>query len=117
MMLFEKLYEPCVMMEHQSEPDGSGGSRSHWVPGEEFMAAVVMDKTSDGTVADSRRAQRTFTVTMPFGTKLGFHDVFKRVSDGQCFIVTSLFVDRKTPYVATFEFEQVTAEAWEVPDE
>ena len=38
-----------------------------------------------------------------------------RMSDGQAFKVTSRAADGKTPSMVTFQFNQCTAEAFEVP--
>ena len=56
-----------------------------------------------------------YTVTTP-KARLSFHDVFRRLSDGQCFRVTSNSDDGATPSMATFRFGQCSAEEWEVPD-
>lgn len=116
-MLYQVFYEPCVRLAHTSEPDGEGGWRSRWEDGDQFMAAVVLDTSADGPVADSERLSRAYRVTAPTGTGLRFHEAFRRLSDGQAFLVTSAPEDMRTPEVASFGFEIVTADAWEVPDE
>ena len=47
--------------------------------------------------------------------KLEYHDVFRRLSDGKIFRVTSDGDDVQTPKSATFQFSRVTAEEWELP--
>lgn len=114
MTLYETFYEPCILMERRREPDGEGGWNSVWTDdGPEFEAAVVIDNTMTARVAESQGMKSVYTVTTNSNVNLEFHDVFKRVSDGKTFRVTSDPKDKTTPDAATFSFEQVTAEAWE----
>lgn len=117
MALFRKFYEPCVQMEPAQKPDGHGGQRTYWDETRGFEAAVVRNSSAVVVIAQADAMERTYTVTTPTGTGLRFGDVFKRRSDGQTFRVTSSPKDQHTPEVSTFQFEQVTAEAWELPDE
>lgn len=117
MALYSQMYEVCQKLEKESVPDGEGGFESRWVPVRGFEAAVVLDSSTEAVLAASAGMNRSYRVTSPIGTNLGFHDVFQRVSDGKTFRVVSDPTDIQTPAVATFQFEIVKAEAWEVPDE
>lgn len=110
-MLFEEFFEPCVKIVESKAPDGQGGHHTTAEDGEEFTAAVILNASNEATVAASERMRRTYTVTAPIGTNLGFYEQFKRVSDGQKFRVLSVPNDQTTPSRATFGFEQVQAEA------
>lgn len=110
-MLYAEAMEPCRRVVTFKESDGQGGWRTSEITGEEFKAAVVMDASSDAAIAESERMVRTYTVTAPIGTGLGFFEEFRRDSDGQRFRVLSVPSDRTTPARATFAFEQVRAEA------
>lgn len=114
-MLYEGFYESCVVIESQRTEDGEGGWITETQEGEEFMAAIVADRTLQARVAESEGMTSIYTVTVPKGTCLGFHTAFKRVSDGKVFRVTGESTDVQTPKMATFSFEQVPAESWEVP--
>lgn len=116
-MLFEEFFVPLQKIEKVTEPDGEGGHVTRWVDGEEFEGAVVMDKSGVYFPGSSADTERTYTVTVPVGTGLEFYQPFKRLSDGMVFRVTSSPNDIKTPYMASFQFEQVKAEAWRLPDE
>lgn len=116
-MLYERFYEPCQRLQKSRVPDGEGGWETKWLALNEFEAAVVLDTSSEAVIAQSAGMSRTYTITSPKGTNLGFHEAFKRVSDGKVFRVTSDPRDLQTPSVATFEFEIVKAEAWELPNE
>ena len=101
-------------MEKKRVSDGEGGWFTQWSEGIEFSAAVVMDSTLQARVAESEGMSSVYTVTTPDNIKFDYHDVFKRLKDGKTFRVTSDPEDKTTPDVASFSFEQVTAEAWDL---
>ncbi len=114
MRLYETMMEECTMMDRQTVPDGMGGTARVWVEGARFMAAIVKDSTLQAILAEKQGVTELYTVTVPISVGLDYHDVFKRVSDGAVFRVTSNVIDSKTPAVATFQFGQVKAERWEL---
>lgn len=99
-------------MEKTRVPDGEGGWNTSWVQGLEFDAAVVRDTTLNARVAEKEGMTAVYTVTVDKNLPLDFHDVFKRLKDGQVFRVMSDSTDKETPDRATFQFHQVTAEEW-----
>ena len=105
----------CTMLEKKRLPDGQGGFTTVWADAGPFMAAVVKDNTLAARVAEKQGVTEVYTVTTPTGVGLEFHDVFRRDSDGVTFRVTSNAIDSRPPDEATFSFEQVTAERWELP--
>lgn len=111
-MLVDEFKEDCVLLEKQRTPDGEGGWRTEWREGAAFRAAIVMDTTLRARVAESQGMTAIYTVTTDRSLPLDFHDVFRRVRDGQVFRVTSDSDDKRTPDVATFQFHQVNAEEW-----
>lgn len=112
MSLIDEFKERCQLMEKTRTPDGEGGWNVGWVPGAEFDAAIVMDTTMQARRAESEGMTSVYTVTTDRSMPLDFHDVFRRLSDGKTFRVTSDSTDKQTPGVATFQFAQVTAEGW-----
>lgn len=111
-MLVENFKVPCVMMEKRSVPDGEGGFTTEWQDGAEFQAAIVRNSTATVRIAEQEGFTNVYTVTTGKNARLDFHDVFKRMSDGQIFRVTSNADDMQTPDVASFSFWQVGAEEW-----
>lgn len=105
----------CTMLEKKRIPDGQGGFTTGWADAGPFMAAVVKDNTLAARVAEKQGVTEVYTVTTPPGVGLEFHDVFRRDSDGAIFRATSNARDSRPPSEATFAFEQVTAERWELP--
>lgn len=112
MTLIDSFKEPCVLMEKKRVSDGEGGWTTTWVDGAAFDAAIVKDTSLEARIAEKDGLTNTYTVTTSTNASLEFHDVFKRKSDGQVFRVTSNGDDKRTPSVASFEFEQVSAEEW-----
>lgn len=100
------------MLDKVRVSDGEGGFTTSWQEGAEFDAAIVKDTSLEARIAEKDGLTNTYTVTTSANAALDFHDVFKRLSDGQVFRVTSNGDDKRTPSVASFQFEQVTAEEW-----
>lgn len=114
MTLIDTFKEPCVLMERKRVGDGEGGWTTTWVEGAAFDAAIVRDTALAARVAEKEGVSNVYTVTTGTDARLGFHDVFKRVGDGQVFRVASDGDDMRTPDAATFSFEQVSAEEWKL---
>lgn len=113
--LIDGYLQPCVMLTKKSVPDGQGGFEAIWTDGDEFDAAIVKDRSLQARVAEKQGVSSVYTITTARGVALEYHEVFRRVSDGATFRVTSDYTDSRPPNVATFDFEQVTAERWELP--
>ena len=112
--LIESMMVDCCLMDKQSAPDGEGGFIFQWVDGAPFKAAIVRNSTLNAKVAEKQGVTEVYTVTTPRGVTLGLMYVFKRIKDGAIFRVKSNAIDSETPKVATFQFEQVSAEKWEL---
>lgn len=115
MSLYEQMTTPCRLVEQRRVSDGEGGFSTAWVDGAEFEAAIVKDSSTLARIAEKDGVSNLYTVTTP-KARLSFGDVFRRLSDGQCFRVTSNSDDGATPSMVTFSFGQCSAEEWEVPD-
>ena len=114
MSLIDVMMEDCVMLDKRTVSDGLGGFTYEWTEGAEFKAAVVKDNSLASRVAEKQGVTEVYTVTVSKGLELQYHDVFRRVSDGFVFRVTSNIADSETPSVASFQIGQVTAERWEL---
>ena len=113
-MLIDEFMTKCVIMDRKSVSDGVGGFSHEWVEGAQFMAAVHKDSSMEARIAEKQGVTELYTVTIQKGSRLEYHDVFKRLSDGEVFRVTSNQMDRETPKIASFQFGRVTAERWEL---
>lgn len=104
----------CVLLDKRHTPDGEGGYTIEWVDSVEFDAAIVFESSMEARIGAKSGVTSLYTVTVPDGVKLDYHDVFRRVSDGKIFRVTSDGDDKKTPPRASFRVSQVTAEEWTI---
>lgn len=114
-MLWETFLTDCTIQTKSTASDGQGGVITTWDKGSTFKAAIVKNTTAAERIAEKQGIKASYTITTPSTVSLKFHDIFKRDSDSKLFIVTSDDTDSKPPAVATFEFNQVTAEEWDKP--
>lgn len=112
MSLISETMTKCVMYDKSRKPDGEGGFVTEWTESAEFEAAITFDSSIQARIAEKSGVTSLYTVTVPKGLTLEYHDVFKRISDGKIFRVTSDGDDKVTPQRASFQFRQVTAEEW-----
>lgn len=113
--LVSNFMESCTMLDKTRVPDGLGGSSVEYKDGAKFMAAIVKDRSLQARVAEKEGVTAVYTVTTPIGVGLEYHEVFRRDRDGAVFRSTSDYHDSTPPGSATFAFEQVSAERWDVP--
>lgn len=114
MSLLTEAMEACTMMDRTSAPDGYGGLDYTWTPGATFMAAIVLDNSTQAKIAAVQGVTALYTVTTRKNINLQYHDVFRRESDGKIFRVTSDGDDKKTPASASLNMRQVSAEEWKL---
>lgn len=117
MSLLAEAMETCLMYDKRMTEDGYGGYKPGYFQGVSFQAAIVVDNSIEAQSALSQNAIGIYTVTTTKAINLQYHDVFKRVSDGKIFRVTSDGDDKKTPASAGLNMRQVTAEEWSLPNE
>lgn len=113
--LYMEYMEECVFVEKTRAPDGEGGYVTQWADGASFSCAIVRDSSTEARVAEASGIKNVYMVTVAKTVPLEFHDVFRRVSDGQVFRVTSNADDQKTPERASFQLARVSAEEWRLP--
>lgn len=112
MSLLSQAMTRCVFLDKTKKPDGEGGYINSWTEGAEFDAAITFDTSIEARVGEKQGVTSLYTVTTSKGTALEYHDVFKRLSDGKVFRVTSDGDDKQSPASATFQVLQVTAQEW-----
>ena len=116
MSLIDFFKSPCVMLTQQRTLDGEGGYTTQWTEGQQFDAAIIMDTSETTRRAEKDSLTNQYTVTVDKGVALNFHDVFRRTTDNRTFRVTSNAPDKQTPTCVTFQFAQVKAEEWRLPE-
>lgn len=113
--LYMDSMEDFVFVDRTHVPDGQGGTVTSWVDGSAFRAALVLDDASEVVAAQAAGAKSVYRVAVDPSVVLEYHDVFRRVSDGAVFRVTSNSDDKKTPERASFRMAVCTAEGWVIP--
>lgn len=116
MNLLESMMSACVMMDRTTVKDGMGGFIYSWVDGAEFKAYVRKESAPEITVAEQTGAKEMFTVVVPMTVTLVYHDVFKRLSDGAIFRLTSNTKDGETSKTAStpVQVARANCERWEL---
>ena len=115
MSLIDDFTSECAMIDKKSVPDGYGGFEPAWVVGANFNAAITLDNSMQARVAEQQGVTALYTITTKKNINLQYHDVFKRLSDGKIFRVTSDGDDKATPISANLNMRQVSAEEWKLP--
>lgn len=115
MSLLDEAMETCAFLNKQVVEDGYGGYTNTWADGAMFQAAIVFDTSIEARVAEVQGVTSRYTVTVRKSMMLEYHDVFRRISDGKIFRVTSDGDDKYTPKSAGLDMRQVTAEEWTLP--
>lgn len=113
MSLINNMMTECTLLDISRESDGEGGSKSTLSEGDTFLAAIAYNGSAEVKSAGKATAKSNYTVTAERDLHLSYHDVFRRLSDGKTFRVTSDGENMQTPNFASFQFSQVTAEEWE----
>lgn len=114
MSLLEQMMTPCKLYNHIRQDDPYGGYTEEWQEGASFEAAIAKDSSTEATIAQQQGVSEIFTVVTWKNFLLSYHDVFKRVSDGAVFRVTSNGKDSEAHPASTVKISKVTAERWEL---
>ena len=117
MSLMEQYKTECVKLHQTTERDGAGGHRTTWTAGETFYASIVEKSHTEPENGERKHAKAFYDVFLQRMEGIRYHDVFRRVSDGKIFRVTSNPDDKKTPLSANISYAIVTAEEWRLPDD
>lgn len=115
MSLLTEAFEPCVMIDKTTQPDGYGGIEPAWTDGAQFECAIVLDASMQARRAQAQGVTALYTITTRKGINLQYHDVLRRVRDGKIFRVTSDGDDKRTPASAGLNMRQVSAEEFVIP--
>ena len=111
------MMEPCRILNHIREDDKYGSSVDYWSDGATFDAAVIKNSTTEATITERQGISEIYTFVTQRGFTLNYHDVFRRLSDGQIFRVTGSTKDSEAPLVSSVKIAKVTAEKWELPND
>ena len=114
--LIESMMEDCVFLNKVKVDDPVGGYKDDYQDGITFRAAVIKNSTTEALIAEKSGISEIFTIVTDKAMTLEYHDVLRRVSDGEIFRVTSRAVDSQAPAASTVQIAKVTAERWVLPE-
>ena len=114
MSLLSAAYEDFIIMDKMTTQDAYGSVVTEWADGAKIKAAAVKDESMQARIGEKQGVTSLYTIITPRSIILDFHDVVRRVKDGQYFRVTSNGTDKATPKIATLDMRQVTAEEWKL---
>lgn len=112
MNLLDTMMDECVMLDKSTVSDGMGGFVPTWVEGATFKAFVRKESAPEITVAEQQGVKEVFTVVVPKGVPLEYHDVFRRLSDNAVFRLTSNVADDMAPNASTVPIAKANCERW-----
>lgn len=115
MSLLSEAMEKCVMIDVATVSDGLGGFETIYREGAEFMAGITFDGSTQGKIAAVQGVKNLYTVITKRNVKFEYHNIFKRLSDGKTFRITSDGNDDKTPASASLDMRRNSAEEWAPP--
>ena len=115
MALIYDIMSDCHMIDKVTRDDPYGGVVPGYQVGASFLAKVIKDSSTEATVAEKQTSTEFFKVVTK-GVKLDYHDIFRRDSDNEYFIVTSRQKDSEAPAQSTIQIAKTTCERWEVPN-
>lgn len=109
-------YQEYEVLNRAIVDDGEGGQVTVWTPGLKFMAAVTLDDTREMLIAKAQGVKGDYSVTTHKNTRLPYHTVFRRVSDGKLYrIVTD--DEFAPPATSSLDIRSNRAEEYTLPDE
>lgn len=109
-------YQEYEVLNKAIVDDGEGGQITVWTPGYRFMAAVTLDDTTEMLIAQAQGVRGNYSVTTHKDTRLPYHTVFRRVSDGKIYrIVTD--DEFAPPVTSSLDIRGNRAEEYVLPDE
>jgi hypothetical protein len=103
------------MIDIISTEGGFDGIIETYVPGAKFKAAISLDTSTLGKIAEHDGVTNLFTITTNKNVLLKHERIIRRLSDGKSFRITSDGTEKKTPDSATLNMRVVSAEEWRIP--
>jgi hypothetical protein len=104
----------CVLLDRKTEPDGRGGIIYTYTEGAEFDAAIYLENSLEEQIAEKQGVSGIYQVTVSRTVRLEYHTIFKRLSDGKTFRVTSKD-EKKSPASSSLDMRVVRAEEYDLP--
>lgn len=113
--MLDSFRHQCVLMERRRVPDGLGGWTTTWADALEFEGIFGVDTSTEALVAEKQGLTSVYRVYVLKNVDMHYHDVFRRLDDGEVFRVTHDGRDTKTPNDSQINWKKLIAERWELP--
>lgn len=111
MALYESAFSSNFVFRDKTRvPNGMGGYDEAYTDGAEFSGSLVTDTSTEARVAEKQGVTSLYTLTMPLDVPLDYNDRFKDTETGTEYRITSRAKEKQTPTVASFQFQQFSAE-------
>ena len=111
MSLYETAFPGKYVFRNKTQvPNGMGGYDEIYADGAEFSGSIVMDTSTEARVAEKQGVTSLYTLTVSPDIPLDYNDRFKDVETGTEYRVTSRKGEKKTPSVASFQFQNFSVE-------
>lgn len=94
---------------------GPFGPEVKWTEGAAFRCLLTFNSSMEARIAEQSGVKSLFSGLVEKNIPIEFHSVFKRVSDGATFRVTSEPKDDESPEIASFQVKAFTAEKYDLP--
>lgn len=117
MSLIDQYTQECVLLTKTRVDDPLGGYNIAWVEGVHFQAAWEYVNAPEMTVAEQQGVSRVYRIYTDKSLDLDFHEVFRRLDNGQTYRVTNPGTDRHTPPTSRLNKRLIEVEMWELPRE
>lgn len=111
--MMESLAHECVMQDKLSYSDGEGGTWTEYADGAEFKCYPALDTSMQARIAEAQGVKSLYNVLVPNAVQISVGDIFRDVTDGVYFRVTSF--PKETPATSRLDLKAFTAEKTELP--
>lgn len=111
--MMESLAHECVMQDKTTISDGEGGVITTYKDGAEFKTYPALDTSALARIAEAQGSKSSYSVLVPKSVQIGVGDIYKDVTDGAYFRVTS--PPKETPGTSNLDLRAFTAEKTEFP--
>lgn len=110
MSLLDEAFEDFVIVNKAVVDDGYGGTVTEWTDGATVRGAMVYNGSNQMRIAQALGSTSMYTFTCRKNLEFDYHDVLRRVRDGQLFRLTTNSDDNRTPASAGLNMRQYDAE-------
>jgi hypothetical protein len=115
MSLLDHYKTSCRLLTKTRVDDPVGGYDTKWVEGILFDAVWEYVSAPEITVAEKEGVARSYNIYVDKTLDLDYHEVFRRLDNGQTYRVTNPGTDRKTPSTSRLNLRLIEVEKWELP--